>query len=59
MSTTKLTGRENLTKYAFWLGPGGQNIASPVYNDDIPLLNSQYLIPDITPNETYRYPWHS
>jgi hypothetical protein len=20
MSTTKLTGRENLTKYAFWLG---------------------------------------
>jgi hypothetical protein len=21
MSTTKLTGRENLTKYAFWLGP--------------------------------------
>jgi hypothetical protein len=23
MSTTKLTGRENLTKYAFWLGPSG------------------------------------
>jgi hypothetical protein len=25
MSTTKLTGRENLTKYwyAFWLGPAG------------------------------------
>jgi hypothetical protein len=23
MSTTKLTGRENLTKYAFWLGPVG------------------------------------
>ncbi len=23
MSTTKLTGRENLTKCAFWLGPGG------------------------------------
>jgi hypothetical protein len=23
MSRTKLTGRENLTKYAFWLGPGG------------------------------------
>jgi hypothetical protein len=23
MSTTKLTGRENLTMYAFWLGPGG------------------------------------
>jgi hypothetical protein len=23
MSTTKLTGRENLTKYAFWLGPLG------------------------------------
>jgi hypothetical protein len=23
MTTTKLTGRENLTKYAFWLGPVG------------------------------------
>ncbi len=23
MSTEKLTGRENLTKSAFWLGPGG------------------------------------
>jgi hypothetical protein len=23
MSTTKLTGMENLTKYAFWLGPVG------------------------------------
>jgi hypothetical protein len=23
MSTTKLTERENLTKYAFWLGPVG------------------------------------
>jgi hypothetical protein len=23
MRTTKLTGRENLTKYAFWLGPFG------------------------------------
>ncbi len=23
MSTTKLTGRENLTKYAFWLGHVG------------------------------------
>jgi hypothetical protein len=23
MSTTKLAGRENLTKYAFWLGPVG------------------------------------
>jgi hypothetical protein len=23
MSTTKLTGRENFTKYAFWLGPVG------------------------------------
>jgi hypothetical protein len=23
MSTTKLTGRENLTKYAFWAGPFG------------------------------------
>ncbi len=23
MSTTKLTGRENVTKYTFWLGPGG------------------------------------
>jgi hypothetical protein len=23
MRTTKLTGRENLTKYAFWLGPAG------------------------------------
>jgi hypothetical protein len=23
MSKKKLTGRENLTKYAFWLGPGG------------------------------------
>jgi hypothetical protein len=23
MITTKLTGRENLTKYAFWWGPGG------------------------------------
>jgi hypothetical protein len=23
MSTTKLTGRENLKKYAFWLGPVG------------------------------------
>jgi hypothetical protein len=22
VSRTKLTGRENLTKYAFWLGPG-------------------------------------
>jgi hypothetical protein len=22
MRTTKLTGRENLTKNAFWLGPG-------------------------------------
>jgi hypothetical protein len=22
MSTIKLTGKENLTKYAFWLGPG-------------------------------------
>jgi hypothetical protein len=22
MSTTKLTGRENLIKYASWLGPG-------------------------------------
>jgi hypothetical protein len=25
MSITKLTGRENLTKYAFWLGPVGPN----------------------------------
>jgi hypothetical protein len=23
MSTTKLTGRENLTKYVFWLSPVG------------------------------------
>jgi hypothetical protein len=23
MSTTKLTGRENITKYAFWLGSVG------------------------------------
>jgi hypothetical protein len=23
MSTAKLTGSKNLTKYAFWLGPGG------------------------------------
>ncbi len=23
MNTTKLTGRENLTKYTFWLGPVG------------------------------------
>jgi hypothetical protein len=23
MSTTKLTGRENLTMYAFWFGPVG------------------------------------
>jgi hypothetical protein len=23
MRTTKLIGRENITKYAFWLGPGG------------------------------------
>jgi hypothetical protein len=23
VSTTKFTGRENLTKYAFWLGPVG------------------------------------
>jgi hypothetical protein len=23
MSTTKLTGGENVTKYAFWLGPVG------------------------------------
>jgi hypothetical protein len=23
MSTTKLTGRENLTKYAYWLGSAG------------------------------------
>jgi hypothetical protein len=23
VSTTNLTGRENLTKYAFWLGPVG------------------------------------
>jgi hypothetical protein len=23
MITTKLTGRENLTKYSFWLGLGG------------------------------------
>jgi hypothetical protein len=23
MNTTKLTGRENLTNYAFWFGPDG------------------------------------
>ncbi len=26
MSTTKLAGRENLTKYAFWLGRGGPTV---------------------------------
>jgi hypothetical protein len=26
MSTTKLTGGENLTKYAFWFGPVGPTV---------------------------------
>jgi hypothetical protein len=32
MITTKLIGRENLTKYAFWWGPGGPTDKETKYN---------------------------
>jgi hypothetical protein len=44
MSTTKLIGRENLTKYAFWLGPGG-----PTDKENQVKMYKKYFFRDITP----------
>jgi hypothetical protein len=49
MSTSKLTGRENLTKYTFWLGPVG-----PTDKENEVKMYKKYYFIDITSLETVR-----